>query len=106
MKKGCFPFFIEVEADYSVRIQQTICTVVEVDLPSLYLYDVRTARKLLQLFYIFATQVPFKPNLSKLAKTISVNRNSMPIYLDILEKARLKRLVKAEGKHLATLLKP
>lgn len=106
LRMGCFPFFLEDEVDYGIRIQQTIRTIVEIDLPQLQAFDSRTSRKLLQLFHVLATQVPFKPNLSKLAETVGIHRNSILPYLELLEKAKLIRLVGAEGKHLGTMTKP
>jgi predicted AAA+ superfamily ATPase len=106
LKKGCFPFFLEDELDYNIRIQQTIRTIVEIDLPEMQAFDRRTSRKLLQLFHVLATQVPFKPNLVNLAQTIGIHRNSVLPYLELLEKANLIYLVGAEGKNMGTLIKP
>ncbi len=69
-------------------------------------FDIRNARKMLQLPYILSDNVPFKPNLSNLAQKSQIHRNSVNNYLNFLEQARLIRLLYAEGISVATLQKP
>ena len=69
-------------------------------------FDIRNAKKLLQLIYIIAQQVPFKPNLVSLAEKTSIHRNSLNNYLHYLEQAKLISLLQPAGKSTSILQKP
>ncbi|MCF8229703.1 MAG: DUF4143 domain-containing protein [Bacteroidales bacterium] len=69
-------------------------------------FDIRNARKILQLLYIIAQQVPFKPNIIKLGEKSKIHRNSISNYLYFLVEARLIGLLYPAGISIATLQKP
>jgi predicted AAA+ superfamily ATPase len=50
-------------------------------------FDIRNAKKVLQLLYVIAQQVPFKPNIVKLSEKTEIHRNSLNNYLHYLEQA-------------------
>lgn len=103
---GYYPFAFEDMTGYHLRIQQLVRSIVEYDMAELKGFDVRNAKKILQLLYIIAGQVPFIPNLSKLAEKSGIHRNSLSNYLLFLEQARLIKLLYPEGVSIATLQKP
>ena len=49
--------------------------------------NVNTAQKLKRLLYIIAQSVPFKPNFTKLATLLDINRNTISELMFYLEKA-------------------
>lgn len=106
LASGYYPFFREDPEGFPQRVQQLIRLTVEYDMAELKDFDIRNARKMLQLLYILAENVPFKPNLSALAEKSQIHRNSVNNYLHFLEQARLIRLLYAEGISVATLQKP
>lgn len=106
LASGYYPFFKEDPEGFTQRVQQLIRLIVEYDMAELQDFDIRNARKMLQLLYILAENVPFKPNLSALAEKSQIHRNSVNNYLYFLEQARLIRLLYAEGISVATLQKP
>lgn len=61
----------------------------ESDIPQYANLNVGTNRKLKRLLSIIAESVPFKPNFSKIAGLINVNRNSLDDYFSYIEKAGL-----------------
>jgi predicted AAA+ superfamily ATPase len=69
-------------------------------------FDIRNAKKLLQLIYVIAQQVPFKPNISNLAIKTGIHRNSLNNYLYYLEQAKIISLLFPAGNSIATLQKP
>ena len=103
---GYYPFYAEDPAGYYKRLQQMIRQIVEFDMAELKGFDIRNAKKMLQLIYIITQQVPFKPNLIKLAEKSSIHRNSISNYLHFLEEARLVSLLYPAGVSIATLQKP
>ncbi len=113
LRKGYYPFFIESGSEQAIsnhsyfqRLQQLIRTIVEYDMAELKGFDIRNAKKMLQLLYIIAQQVPFKPNLSALAEKSKIHRNSMNNYLFFLESARLIWILNPAGISISTLQKP
>ncbi|HEV7346991.1 ATP-binding protein [Telluribacter sp.] len=106
LRSGYYPFYKEDPEGFSQRVQQLIRLIVEYDMAELQDFDIRNARKMLQLLYILAENVPFKPNLTQLAEKSQIHRNSVNNYLHFLEQARLIRLLHAEGISVATLQKP
>lgn len=106
LKTGAYPFFLEGEALYHHRLLQVVHLIIESDLQFIEGYDPRNARKIFQLLYILAQNVPFKPNISKLSEKIGVTRNTLIQYLHYLEKANILHLLYNEGQSISILQKP
>ena len=103
---GYYPFGINDSSSIHQRINQLIRTIVEVDMAELKDFDIRNAKKLLQLIYVIAQQVPFKPNISSLAIKTSIHRNTLNNYLYYLEQAKILTLLFPAGNSTAVLQKP
>ncbi|MEM1328358.1 MAG: AAA family ATPase [Bacteroidota bacterium] len=103
---GYYPFFLEGTNFYSDRLERTVRLVIENDLNFIPGYDPRNARKIYQLFYILASNVPFKPNITKLSEKIGVHRNTLTQYLHHLGRARLIHSLYPAGNSTSTLQKP
>ncbi len=103
---GYYPFGIVDSSSIHQRINQLIRTIVEVDMAELKDFDIRNAKKLLQLIYVIAQQVPFKPNISSLAIKTSIHRNSLNNYLYYLAQAKILSLLFPAGNSTALLQKP
>jgi len=103
---GYYPFSVEDKEGYPQRLRQLVRNIVESDMAELKGFDIRNAKKMLQLIYIIAQQVPFKPNIIKLAEKSRIHRNSVSNYLYFLEEARLINMLYPSGSSIATLQKP
>jgi predicted AAA+ superfamily ATPase len=103
---GYYPFGLEDTSSVHQRINQLIRTIVEIDMAELQDFDIRNAKKLLQLIYVIAQQVPFKPNISNLAIKTGIHRNTLNNYLYYLEQAKVISLLFPTGNSIATLQKP
>lgn len=106
LRTGYFPFSGENEGIYFKKLRQLVRTVVEYDMAEIRGFDIRNGKKLLQLLYLIAQQVPFKPNISALAEKTLIHRNSMVNYLIYLAEARLIDLQYPAGNSVALLQKP
>ncbi len=105
LQYGYYPFFLESKTLIQKRLQQVIQLIIEMDLNSIEGYDPKNARKVYQLLYILATNVPFKPNISKLSEKINVHRSTLTAFLHYLEKAQLIHQIYAAGNSISTLQK-
>ncbi len=106
LRFGYYPFYQEDRVGHYQRINQLIRTIVEYDMAEIKGFDIRQAKKMLQLLAIISKQVPFKPNLKSLAEKSGIHRNSISNYLIYLEEARLISLRYQEGISIAGLQKP
>lgn len=106
LKTGYYPFMMKDSETVNRKINQLIRTIVEYDMAELKDFDIRNAKKVLQLMYVIAQQVPFKPNIVALAAKTNIHRNSLNNYLHYLEQAKLITLLQPAGKSTATLQKP
>lgn len=103
---GYYPFGLADIPSVHQRINQLIRTIVEVDMAELKDFDIRNAKKLLQLVYVIAQQVPFKPNITSLAAKTGIHRNTLNNYLHYLEQAKIISLLYPAGNSIAVLQKP
>lgn len=106
LNTGYYPFVLEDPESVHQKINQLVRTIVEYDMAELKDFDIRNAKKVLQLIYVIAQQVPFKPNLTSLAVKTTIHRNSLNNYLHYLEQAKIITLLYPAGHSTAVLQKP
>ena len=102
---GYYPFSAVDQINFHQRLRQIVRMVVEFDMAELKGFDIRHAKKMLQLLVVLAQQVPFKPNIVKLAEKTNLHRNSILNYLYYLQEARLIDQLYPQGNSIATLQK-
>jgi predicted AAA+ superfamily ATPase len=106
LRYGYYPFFVENIHTYHMRVEKVVRLIIEEDLLFIDGFNPHHSRKVYQLLYILATNVPFKPNLLKLAEKTDINRNIMVQYLHYLDGARLINSLSAAGHSTSILQKP
>lgn len=106
LKFGYYPFFIENRNTYHMRVEKVVRLIIEEDLQFIAGFNPHHSRKVYQLLYILATNVPFKPNISKLAEKTEISRNIVVEYLYYLDSARLINALTAAGRSTSILQKP
>ncbi|MBK6821820.1 MAG: hypothetical protein IPG87_02050 [Saprospiraceae bacterium] len=68
LQTGYYPFMMEDKETVHQKINQLIRTIVEYDMAELKDFDIRNAKKILQLMYVIAQQVPLNPILLRWQK--------------------------------------
>jgi uncharacterized protein len=106
LKEGAFPFFVEDEETYLWKLENTINTAIETDLPALISIDYSTIVKIKLLLGIIAESVPFIPNILKLSERIGTKRDTLIRHLHLLEKAGLILLLNSPARGIGKLTKP
>lgn len=101
LKEGYYPYFRE--SGYYLRLLGIINQVVEGDIPASAEMTPSTAQKLKKLLYIVAQSVPFKPNYSKLARDLNINRNMVADLMVYLEKAQLINILRDDTHGISAL---
>ncbi len=106
LQLGYYPFFANDPLGYYQRLKQLTRTIIEYDMAELKGFDIRHAKKLLQLLYVIAQQEPFKPNINNLSEKTGIHRNTVGNYLHFLHNARLIHLLYPGGPSISILQKP
>ncbi len=103
---GYYPFFDGNKEDYYIAIENVVNYIIEQELPSLCGTDPAYSRKIKALLSIIASSVPFETDMTKLAKTIGLARNSVIAYLQNLDKAELIKLLYSDLMSVKKMQKP
>ena len=67
---------MEQQIDYLTQVQRVVNMILEIELPQLGNVDIANVRKLKSLLSVVSSGVPFAVNISKMAQTAELNRNS------------------------------
>lgn len=106
LQGGYYPFFLEGESFYRLKVREVINHILEVDLPFVNRIEPRQVSKIKKLLYLLAVGVPFVPNIAKLAEATDISRPRLYEYLERLQDARLLNLVRSQGRGYEVLTKP
>lgn len=87
LRQGCYPYF--TEEDFLIKLSQAVNATVEDDIPKYAEMTVAATMKLKRLMYMLSQSVPYKPNYVSLARDLDISRNTLPDYIEYLEKAGL-----------------
>ena len=106
LKEGYYPFFLESNIDYLTQVQKVVNMILEIELPQLRNVDVSNVRKLRSLLSVVSSGVPFAVDISKMAQTAELNRNTIVNYLSHLHRAKLLNLLYSNATNLKRMQKP
>ncbi len=106
LKIGYYPFFRENPNTYDQRLEEIVNFILEIELPTLRQVDPSYIIKLKQLLFVISSSVPFKPNVTKLAERIGINRNTLISYFHYLEESGLTMQLFKDAKGITRLQKP
>ena len=111
LKVGYYPLYFETrdESSYLLKLKETVNVVLEVDLPAVSNIKFTTIRKFKKLIEYICTSYPYKPNMQKLLAQMDMAKSAyseMYEYLELLQKAKILRLLKSGNKKDAILTKP
>jgi predicted AAA+ superfamily ATPase len=107
LKQGYFPFITtEKTPAFHQKLNQVINTTMEIDLQTIKKYNYSNIFSIKKLLGIIAESAPFEPNISKIAQKLNLGRDTVKLYLNNLEKARLLNLITYPTKGIANLQKP
>lgn len=103
---GYYPFFTGNREDYYMNIENVINFIIEQEMPLLCGTDPAYIRKLKALLGILASSVPYEVEITKLATTIGLTRNSVIAYLQNLDRAELLKLLYSDLSSVKKMQKP
>lgn len=106
LKYGYFPFYLEGTKNYHHKLGNVLNVVLEQDMALIEGIDLTKIPKIRKLIYLLSTQVPYQPNITKLAAALETDRITLLNYLGSLEKASVLTLARLNGKLYTQLTKP
>jgi len=111
LEVGYYPFYFQNEdkVSYLLKLKETINVVLEVDIPAISNIKFTTIRKFKKLIEYICTSHPFKPNMQELLTKMDMPKTAyadLYEYLELLQKAKIIRLIKSANKKDAILTKP
>lgn len=103
---GYFPYSVDDKKHYHQRLMATINQVFETDLPAVYGINYNAVTGLKKLLYIISRIVPYKPNVSELARQIGISRETMVKYLYYLHKSEVTLSLASNAFGISAMNKP
>jgi len=107
IKYGYYPFYFDNNNTYPIRLKETINTVVEVDIPSIFPIDYDKIINLKKLIELVCLSNPFKINIKELSSKIGTkDYATLYRYMEYLKRAKVFNLLRAKSKGDSILTKP
>jgi len=103
---GYYPFFTEGTENYPIRLKQIVNHILDIDLPSTEAINYQAIYYIKKLLSILSEIVPFRPNILKLSRQVSISRETMLHYLYLLERADLLLMLQTYTKGISKMNKP
>jgi uncharacterized protein len=106
LKYGYFPFYLEGVKNYHHKLGNVLNAVLEQDMALIEGVDLAKIPKIRRLIYLLSTEVPYQPNITKLAEALNTDRITLLHYLNSLDRASVLNLLRLSGKIYTQLTKP
>jgi len=107
LKYGYYPFYFENEQSYLLKLQETINTVIEVDIPSIFPIEYDKIINLKKLVRLVCQSKPFKVNIKELSTKIGISDyQTLYKYLEYLKRGKILNLLRAKSKGDSIFVKP
>lgn len=103
---GYYPFYDGHDSDYYLQLENVVNYIVEQELPLLSDFKMGYVRKIKALLGVLSTSKPFEVDISKMAKLLEINRETVLSYIQILSKANLLNLLYSDLSSVKRMQKP
>ncbi|SFP84741.1 ATP-binding protein [Hydrogenimonas thermophila] len=98
LQSGYFPYYFENPNTYTFKLEESINTVIEADLPIIFNIEPQNIQKLKQLVSLVCQSKPYELNITNLSKKIGINRNTLYQYIYYLNMGNIFYSLKAKSK--------
>ena len=108
LKNGYYPFYFEDKDDYLIKLNQTINTVIEVDIPSIFPIEYESINNLKKLIRLICHSHPYTPNLKELLIKMNMPENYEGLYrfLEYLHRAKILYILRSQTRGDNIFTKP
>ena len=108
LEYGYYPFYFDKLSKYKIKLNETINTVLEVDIPAIFNIEYSSIRNLKKLLLVLCQSVPYTPNITQLLNKMEMGSDYRTLYryLDYLHKAKILTLIRPADKQDNIFAKP
>jgi predicted AAA+ superfamily ATPase len=108
LEYGYYPFYFEDQISYPIKLNQTISTVLEVDIPSIFPIEYQNIVNLKKLIGLICQSVPYTPNIKELMQKMDMGKNYKGLYryLHYLNRAKILTIINSKTKGDNIFTKP
>jgi len=106
LQYGYYPFYFEDSNRYSIKLNETINTVIEVDIPSIFKIKYEYIVNLKKLVKLICSSEPFKLNITELSSKIGIDRDTLYLYLEYLHRGKIFNVIRSKSKGDNIFTKP
>ncbi len=103
---GYYPFYFEDPKRYAIKLNETINTVIEVDIPSLFKIKYEYISNLKKLVKLICNSEPFKLNIRELSGKIGIDRDTLYLYFEYLDRGKVLNLIRPQSRGDNIFTKP
>jgi len=103
---GYYPFYFENPKRYPIKLNETINTAIEVDIPSVFNIRYEYIVNLKKLVALICRSEPFKLNIKELSGKIGIDRDTLYLYLDYLDRGKILNVIRSKSRGDKIFVKP
>ena len=106
LEYGFYPFYFQEQSTYSKKLKETINTVIETDIPSIFTIKYENIVNLKRLVKLICQSEPFKLNIKELSAKIGTDRDTLYLYMNYLNRGKIFNILRSKTKGDNIFLKP
>lgn len=106
LEMGYYPYSFEKKKTYKTLIENVCAYIIDAELTKYRGVSPENSRKIKALLQVIAGMLPYQVDLSKLSKSVSIDRVTLIRYLKYLDEAKLTRNLFSEMDKITDLQKP
>ena len=98
LEYGYYPFYFENPKRYSIKLNETINTAIEVDIPSIFKIKYEYIINLKKLVKLVCASEPFTLNIKELSSKIGIDRDTLYLYFEYLHRGKIFNIIRSKAK--------
>ena len=98
LRYGYYPFYFENPKRYAIKLNETINTAIEVDIPSIFKIKYEYIVNLKKLVKLVCASEPFTLNIQELSAKIGIDRDTLYLYFEYLHRGKIFNVIRAKSK--------
>ena len=108
LQTGYYPFYFDKRSNYFIKLNETINTVLEVDIPSVFSIEYHNIRNLKKLIRLICEWQPYTPNIKELLGRMEMGEDyrSLYRYLEYLNRAKILKVIRPRSRGDNIFTKP
>ncbi len=106
LQYGFYPFYFQEKNTYGIKLHETINTVIETDIPSIFTIKYESVINLKKLVKLICESEPFKINIKELSSKIGTDRDTLYLYFHYLDRGKIFNVLRSQTKGDNIFLKP